>query len=94
MFSLHTEARQGGVGKAGTVRELLHTTDVTHGLLPLPQGRGRDLHLVLLIWRDQQSKISRDGALGRVVLDLGQSYKGETIVVSHNWMAGLVYLER
>ena len=49
MFSLHAEARQGGVGKAGTVRELLHTADVTHGLLPLPQSWGRDLHFVLLI---------------------------------------------
>ncbi len=50
MFSLHAEARHGGVGKAGTVRELLHTADVTHGLLPLPQSRGWDLHLVLFIW--------------------------------------------
>ena len=85
MLSLHAETRQGGVGKAGTVRELLHTADVTHGLLPLPQGRGRDLHLVLLIWREQQSM---------VVLDLGQSYKRPAIVVSHNWVAGLLYLER
>lgn len=50
MFSLHAEARHGRVGKAGTVRELFHTADVTHGLLPLPQSRGWDLHLVLLIW--------------------------------------------
>lgn len=58
MFSLHSEARQGGVGKAGAVRELLHTTDVTHGLLPLPYGGGRDLHLVLLICNEQKSEIS------------------------------------
>lgn len=32
------------------MRELFHTTDLTHGFLPLPQSRGRDLHLVLLIW--------------------------------------------
>lgn len=30
--------------------ELLDAADVTHGFLPLPQGRRRDLHLILLIW--------------------------------------------
>lgn len=77
MFSLDAEARQGGVGKAGTVRELLHTTDVAHGLLPLPQGRGWDLHLVLLIWgRVNSQRSDRDGALLKVVLELGQSCSG------------------
>lgn len=50
MFCLHAEARQGRVGKAGTVRELFDAADLTHGFLPLPQSRGRDLHLILLIW--------------------------------------------
>lgn len=85
MFSLHAEARHGGVGKAGTVRELLYTADVTHGLLPLPQGRGWDLHLVLLIWKDQQSKVSQEWRqMEGLCLTLGQSYKGLAIVVGHN----------
>lgn len=69
MFSLHAEARHGGVGKAGTVRELFHTTDVTHGFLPLPQSRGWNLHLVLLICGVGYKEVSQDGVLG-VVFDL------------------------
>lgn len=59
MFSLDTEARHGGVGKAGTVRKLLDTTDVTHWLLPLPQCRGWDLHFVLLIWGGKTQRLTR-----------------------------------
>lgn len=63
MLSLDTEARHGGVGKAGTVRKLLDTADVTHWLLPLPQSRGWDLHFVLLIWGGQDSEVTKDGDL-------------------------------
>ena len=73
MFSLHTEARHGRVGKAGTVRKLFHAADVTHWFLPLPQSRGWDLHLVLLIWGEgggrQESKVSMEDELW-IVLDL------------------------
>lgn len=82
MFSLHTKARQGGVGKAGTVRELLHATDVTHWLLPLPQGRGRDLHLVLLIW--EGGRVKRSAGL--------ECFKGYNSNINRE--AGLFYLER
>lgn len=62
MFSLHAEARQGRVGKAGTVRELFDTTDLTHGFLSFPQSRGWDLHLILLIWGGGRDKF-QDGDL-------------------------------
>lgn len=68
MFSLHAKARQGRVRKAGTVRELLHTTDVTHGLLPFPQGWGWDLYLILLIWKDQESEVVRIETFGWLCL--------------------------
>lgn len=65
MFRLHAEARQGRVGKAGTVRELFDATDLTHGFLPFPQSRGRDLHLILLVcerWGGGEVKVE-DGDL-------------------------------
>lgn len=38
------------------MRELFDTTDLTHGFLPFPQSRGRDLHLILLIWGGGRNK--------------------------------------
>lgn len=82
MFSFHPEARQGGVGKAGAVCELLHTADVTHGLLPLPYGGGWDFHFVLLIWKEQKLKISYGFC------------KEVAIKVGNNSATGFLYLER
>lgn len=44
------------------MRELFDATDLTHGFLPFPQRRGRDLHLILLIWGGGRDK-GQDGDL-------------------------------
>lgn len=44
------------------MRELFDATYLTHGLLPFPQSRGRDLHLILLIWGGGRDK-GEDGDL-------------------------------
>lgn len=49
MLRVDAEARHGGAGQAGAVRQLPHPADVTHGLLL--QGGRRDLHVVLLVCR-------------------------------------------
>lgn len=49
VLGLDPKSWQGLTGQAGAVCQLLHTTDMAHGLLTLPQCRGWDLHIILLV---------------------------------------------
>lgn len=50
-----TEAWHGGAGEAGAVGQFPHPTDVAHGFVF--QGGGRDLHLVLLVCKMEETFI-------------------------------------
>lgn len=53
VLRVDAEARHGGAGEAGAVRQLPHAADVTHRFVS--QGRGRDFHLVLLVCRSMDT---------------------------------------
>lgn len=63
VVGVDAEARHGGAGEAGAVGQLPHPTDVAHGFVP--QGRGRDLHLVLLLCRSDTSAFTPEAKFTR-----------------------------
>lgn len=50
-----TEAWHGGAGEAGAVGQFPHPTDVAHGFIF--QGGGRDLYLVLLVCKMEETHL-------------------------------------